>query len=316
MVLESFRRAWNKFSGSYDEYLIDKSRAYPEARNYENFEEALVLGIVKGLAERGKDIAFIEAGSGTGRYMEILGYKITPHKKPLNSVYSYDEKLSQRLKLIVGVDFSEKMIGITIEKLKRAFVGKGIKLFDRLKQEDKLTIKRASIEDTSEDMILKENEKSWTRVVCCLFGTFGNISEDAREKALKRMVEWRGSNGILIVSVFNREKLKALGYYYYKAVSDLLGNPNIDDEKGDVTTDKDFLSHWYSVEELKDLAKKTDSPYKYIIKGDKLGVKEDRFDSLRGLIIISSTEEMKWLSDVLSTIKGEEVPENAIIEVR
>ncbi|GEM_PF-4578856 len=69
IISELFRRAWNSFAPDYDKYIVDKLTAYPEVRNYENFEEALVLGIVKGLADRGKDLAFIEAGSGTGRYV-------------------------------------------------------------------------------------------------------------------------------------------------------------------------------------------------------------------------------------------------------
>lgn len=253
IISELLRRVWNKLSRDYDKYIIEKPSAYPEARNYENFEEALVLDILKALADRGKDIAFIEAGSGTGRYMKILGYKIISHKKPVNSVYSYDESLSRRLKLIVGVDFSEKMIEITIEKLKSVVVENGINLFDKLVQGDKLKLINGHIENTNEDRILKANEKSCTRVVCCMFGTFGNISEEDREEALKRMVAWRGSNGVLIVSLFNRERLKDPGYYYYKAVSDLYGNPRFDYSKWDVTTDKDFLSHWYSLEELKEL---------------------------------------------------------------
>lgn len=318
-IAELLRQVWTNLSVDYDKYIIDKSSAYPEARNYENFEEALVLGIIRGLAERGKDVAFIEAGSGTGRYMKLLGYKIIPHKKPLNSVYSYDENLARRLKLIAGVDFSEKMIGITREKLKRAVVENGINLFDKLMQGNKLRLINEGIENTSADGILKEHEKGWTRVVCCMFGTFGNISEEDREEALQRMVEWRGSNGILIVSLFNRDRLKNdLGYYYYKGVTDLYGNPNFDYDKWDITTNKGFLSHWYGLDEVKELAKKTDSQYKYIIMGEKLRVQNDLLDSRRGLIFVASNEELKWLNDVLRAIKGrgkEEVPENAIVEV-
>ena len=318
-IAELLRQVWTNLSVDYDKYMIDKSSAYPEARNYENFEEALVLGIVRGLADRGKDIAFIEAGSGTGRYMKLLGYKIIAHKKPVNSVYSYDENLSRRLKLIVGVDFSEKMLRITREKLKSAVVENGINLFDKLTQGNKLRLIYKGIENTSEGMILKANEKGLTRVVCCMFGTFGNISEDDREEALRRMIEWRGRSGVLILSLFNRDRLKNnIGYYYYKATSDLLGNPKFDYDKGDVTTDKDFLSHWYGLDEVKELAKKTDSQYKYIIMGEKLGVQNDLFDSRRGFIFVASTEEMKWLNDVLQAIKGrgkEEVPENAILGV-
>lgn len=249
--------------------------------------------------------------------MKILGYKITPHKEPKNNVYSYDENLSRRLKLIIGVDFSEKMIEITRKKLKSAVVENGINMYDKLMQENKLRLIHERIENTKEDRILKEGEKGWTRVVCCMFGTFGNISEEDREEALKRMVEWGGSNGILIISLFNIDKLIDLGYYYYKAVSELLGNPRFDYSKGDVTTDKDFLAHWYSLEELKELVKKTDSQYRYIIIGEKLGVKSDILDSRRGLIVISSNEEMKWLRDVLRAIKGrEEVPEDVIMEVK
>lgn len=62
--------------------------------------------------------------------------------------------------------------------------------------------------------------------------------------------------------------------------------------------------------------KKTDSQYKYIIMGEKLGLKNDILDSRRGLIFVASNEEMKWLNEVLRAIKGkEEVPENAIMEV-
>lgn len=316
IISELLRRAWDIFSVNYDKYIIDKSTAYPLVRNYENFEEALVLGIIKGLADRGEDITFIEAGSGTGRYMKILGYKITPHKEPKNNVYSYDENLSRHLKLIAGVDFSEKMIETTRRKLKRIVIEDGINMYDKLVQGNKLRLINEDIKNTSVDDILKGNEKRWTRVVCCMFGTFGNISEEDREEALKRMVEWRGSNGILIISLFNRDRLKDLGYYYYNAVRDLYGNPGFDYNKWDVTTDKNFLSHWYGLEEVEELAKKTDSQYKYIIIGDKLQVKNKIFDSQIGFIFISSNEEMKWLKGVLRALKGkEEVPENAITEV-
>lgn len=315
-IPELLRGLWNKLSGDYDKYVIDKSSAYPEARNYENFEEALVLGILKGLADRGKDVAFIEAGSGTGRYMKILGYKITPHKKPVNSVHSYDDNLSRRLKLIVGVDFSEKMIGITHEKLKSLVVEKGITLFDKLVQGDKLRLINDRIENTKEDRILKKNEKDWTRMVCCMFGTFGNISKEAREEALKQMAEWTGSNGVLITSVFNRDKLKDLGYYSYWAVRGLIGVPEFDYDNGDVTTNQGFLSHWYTLEELRELAKTgIDLRYKYIIVGEKLGVQNDTLDTRRGLILVASNEEILWLDDLLRALRGEEVPENAVVGV-
>ncbi|MDI6811877.1 MAG: hypothetical protein QMD80_09505, partial [archaeon] len=61
LISELLRRAWDIFSVNYDKYIIDKSTAYPLVRNYENFEEAVVLGIIKGLADRGEDITFIEA---------------------------------------------------------------------------------------------------------------------------------------------------------------------------------------------------------------------------------------------------------------
>ncbi|GEM_PF-6677529 len=157
--------------------------------------------------------------------MEIFGYKIIPRKKPVNSLYVYDENLSRRLKLIVGVDFAEKMIETTRKKLRSIIVEDGINMYDKLVQKNKLRLINERIDDTSEGMVLKEEEKGLTRVVCCMLGTFGNISEGDRELALKRMVEWRGNNGVLILSLFNRDKLKDLGYNYYIAVKGLWGNP-------------------------------------------------------------------------------------------
>ncbi len=92
--------------------------------------------------------------------------------------------------------------------------------------------------------------------------------------------------------------------------------PEFDYDNGDVTTNQGFLSHWYTLEELQELAKtRIDLRYKYILVGEKIGVQNDTLDTRRGLILVASNEEIHWLDDLLRAIKGEEVPENAVVEV-
>jgi hypothetical protein len=312
------RRLWSRLSKDYDEYVTNKLTAYPEIRLYENFEEALVLGILRRLAERGEEIAFIEAGSGTGRYMELLGSKITRELISVNNVsLGYDDKLSNQLKLIVGIDFAAEMIEKTQNKLKQISDEKGRNLYDRITGENRLKLITGPIEGITADVILASKEGRLNRFVCCLFGTLGNVSEENRQKALEHLVDWTGDNGILLLSVFNQGRLKDLGYHSYQAVKGLIGTPDFDYDKGNVTTDKEFSSHWFSFDELYGMAReKVRLRHRYIVIGENLAVRNNQHDSRRGLLLVASKQEIRgWLCDVLKEIKGEEVPQNTVKEV-
>jgi SAM-dependent methyltransferase len=310
------RSFWNKASQNYDEYVTDKVTAYPEIRNYENFEESLTLAIVNYLATKGKDFAFIEAGSGTGRYMEILGYKVVRSiKNSQAGLFPYDDSLSKYLKVIVGIDFAKRMI-VTAERRLRGIINEeGNSLYELLG--DRLRFINRPIEDISEELILKGDEKGLTRFICCMFGTLGNIHREARKRAVRCMSRLVGDDGILLLSVFNRNKLKELGYYSYWAVQGLIGVPDINYEEGDVITKKGFLSHWYTIDGLSALAGEIDVKYKRLLVGERLGIQneERKLDARRGLMLVASTGDTGWLYDVLREIKRDEVPKDSILKL-
>jgi len=301
----------------YDKYVTNKPTAYPEIRLHENFEEAFILGMLDRLARTGENVAFIEAGSGTGRYMELLARKTTRRVTPAtNSLSHYDERLAKTVKLIVGIDFARKMVKATMKRLMEIKMEDGRELYDFLDSEDKLRLIVANIKDVSESKILVGWERGLSRFVCCLFGTLGNITDTDRSTVLMRLREWTGDQGVLLVSVFNRDRFLDLGKQSYWGVSGLIGHPKFDDARGEITSERGFFSHWFTLAELRGMARDDIGlRHTYIVRGDILGIESSIQDSRRALILVASNREMAWLPEVLRGMKDGSLPAGTIEEV-
>lgn len=308
---ESLAKNWNDWSSMYNPCIIEIESRCMEARKYENFEESFLLCFIKDFFLKiSQNFTLIEFGSGTGRFMELLGFIVTKQaeKKPrFNKRFDYDEKLDKHLKGIVGIDFSEKMIAITKEKLESQ------KLI-RLTEQGRVSLINKAIQDVNpHDFAIASNSPI---LICCMFGTFGNLPKADLDIALQKMYNIAGENGIIIISVFNKEEIKPKAIEYYNSIIPLWGEPDysrIDD--GDITTNKGFFAHWFEAVELCTAVRES-FPSAIIIVGNKLKIKNSDMDSERGLILVASKRriEVDMVRKVLEEIKGGSISKDSFYE--
>jgi len=241
----------------YFRNVVHPTKAAWSARSYERFEDIFILSYLDNLLKK-KEVTFIDAGSGPGRYLILLGSKINVNScKELKrnsetaSLYKYDEMYDKNLLNIIGIDYSEEMTSHSARLLKK--YGLGQYLNERIHP----------ITGIVQNFNLNKQTLDQThKVIVCTFQTLGNQENmDLQLQLLESMKKLALPHGTIIVSVFNKKLFKDFGLktFYGREVKQTVGEiiTSKQDENNSVLRTKNGIySKWFSKDDLEQLFKK------------------------------------------------------------
>lgn len=242
----------------YFKNVVHPTEAAWSARSYERFEDIFITNYLDTLLQN-QEVIFLDAGSGPGRYMILLGSKIMASsckklkRSPETSkLYKYDERYDRNLKYIIGIDYSEEMTSHCARLLKRYGLGK-------LLNERIFPITGITQNFNLNQKILENMHK----VIVCTFQTLGNQeSIDLQVQMLKSMKKLASPHGTILISVFNKKLFKDFGLkkFYGREVRRTVGEivtTKEDVENAILRTSKGVYSKWFSRDDLEDLFRRT-----------------------------------------------------------
>ncbi len=246
--------ASNNMAKQYFRNVVHPIDAARSARSYERFEDIFVIQYLDKLL-KDKKVVFIDAGSGPGRYLLLLGSKISEDsckelkKRPETGIlYKYDTSYKRNLSHIIGIDYSLEMTNHSTKLLRR--YGLGNYLYNRI----------FPINGIVQNFHLNHKIFDETyKVIVCTFQTLGNQeNHDLQVQLLKSMKSLAQPHGAIIVSVFNKRLFKSFGLktFYGKEVRKTVGDIVTSKEDEDnfiLRTTKGVYSKWFSKEELEGL---------------------------------------------------------------
>lgn len=238
----------------YFKNVVHPTEAAWSARSYERFEEIFIMNHLDSLLKT-KKVTFVDAGSGPGRYLLLLGSKIAINsckdlkKNPETAkLYQYDENYEKKLRYVIGIDYSEEMILYSTRLLKKYGLGQFLntRIFPVTSIAQNFNLNKKILSDTH-------------KVIVCTFQTLGNQENtELQVQMLKSMKNLALPGGTIIVSVFNKKLFKDFGLkkFYGREVKRTVGD--IVTSKQDVQdailrTSKGVYSKWFSKDDLEDL---------------------------------------------------------------
>jgi SAM-dependent methyltransferase len=246
--------ASNNMAKQYFKNVVHPTDAAWSARSYERFEDIFIVRYLDKLLKDRK-VVFVDAGSGPGRYLLLLGSKISSNscrelkKNPdTERLYKYDAYYEKNLRYILGIDYSEEMT-LHSAKLLRKY-GLGSHLYERIFPITGI------VQDFNLNNAVFDNAY---KVIVCTFQTLGNQeNRELQVQLLKSMKRLASPNGTIIVSVFNKRLFKDFGLktFYGREVKRTVGNiiASKEDEKNSVLrTTKGVYSKWFSKNDLESL---------------------------------------------------------------
>jgi hypothetical protein len=234
----------------YRQHVADPAVASMEAVNYEKYEDIVLRKIMNAVLSTEDSVAMVELGSGVGRVIHQYGSCISSDPKACVRYRRLGPELyrqksldnPERLKLILGIDFSVDMLQKSVSWLKQDRLGE-------LVREGRIVQVLGSIRSLKLDFGAA-GLSNLRRVVCILFQTIGNqIGLDLQVEMLSKAKEIAGTNGVVIVSAFNGESFAEQGREYYRSIGGSVGKPWA---WGDnfFLSDKGVYSYWLSKTEL------------------------------------------------------------------
>jgi len=249
--------AGKSMAKQYFRNVVHPKHAAWSARAYERFEDIFIVNYLNGLLKN-KQVTFIDAGSGPGRYLILLGSKISINScKELKknsetaTLYRYDNTYDKNLRYVLGIDYSEEMISHSTRLLKK--YGLGQHLYKRI----------FPITGIVQNFHLSQKGFDQThKVIVCTFQTLGNQENiDLQVQLLQSMKKLALPHGTIIVSVFNKKLFKDFGLrtFYGREVKETVGeiiNSKQDQENSILRTKRGIYSKWFSKEDLGKLFKK------------------------------------------------------------
>lgn len=253
----------------YFRNVVHPTDAAWSARSYERFEEIFITNYLDSLLKT-KKVTFVDAGSGPGRYLLLLGSKIGINsckdlkKNPETSrLYQYDPVYEKNLKYIIGIDYSEEMVSHSTRLLKKYGLGKFLN--ERI----------FPITGIAQNFNLNTKALSGThKVVVCTFQTLGNQENVNLQVAmLKSMKKLAMPHGTILVSVFNKKLFKDFGLkkFYGREVKRTVGEivaSKQDVKNAILRTSKGVYSKWFSKDDLESLFRRAKIS-KYVIMDEK-----------------------------------------------
>jgi SAM-dependent methyltransferase/uncharacterized protein YbaR (Trm112 family) len=238
----------------YFKNVVHPTEAAWSARSYERFEEIFIINHLDSLLKT-KKVTFVDAGSGPGRYLILLGSKIgTDSCKELKKnpetakLYRYDENYEKKLCYVIGIDYSEEMILHSTRLLKKYGLGKFLntRIFPVTGIAQNFNLNKKIFSDTH-------------KVIVCTFQTLGNQENaELQVQMLKSMKNLASPRGTIIVSVFNKKLFKDFGLkkFYGREVKRTVGEivaSKQDVQDAILRTSKGVYSKWFSKDDLEGL---------------------------------------------------------------
>ena len=241
----------------YFRNVVHPTHAARSARSYEQFEEIFILNYLDNLLKN-KEVTFIDAGSGPGRYLILLGSKISinsckelKRNSDTEALYKYDKMYDKNLRNIIGIDYSEEMTSHSVQLLKKYGL-------DQYLNERIFPITGIIQNFNLNPQILDQTHK----VIVCTFQTLGNQENmDLQVQLLESMKKLALPHGTIIVSVFNKKLFKNFGLktFYGREVKKTVGEiitSKQDENNSILRTKKGIYSKWFSKDDLEQLFKK------------------------------------------------------------
>ncbi len=240
----------------YFKNVVHPTQAAWSARSYERFEDIFIINYLDSLLLK-KNVTFVDAGSGPGRYLILLGSKIginsckeLKRNSETSNLYKYDELYAKNLKYVIGIDYSEEMTTHCARILRR--YGLGGLLNKRI-----FPITGIAQNFNLNQKILVNTHK----VIVCTFQTLGNQENiDLQVQMLKSMKNLAMPHGTMLVSVFNKKLFKNFGLkkFYGREVRGTVGEiitTSEEIENAILRTSKGVYSKWFSKDDLEELFK-------------------------------------------------------------
>jgi SAM-dependent methyltransferase/uncharacterized protein YbaR (Trm112 family) len=240
----------------YFRNVVHPTHAAWSARSYERFEDIFIVNYLDNILKN-KELTFIDAGSGPGRYLILLGSKIginsckeLKRNSETSTLYKYDKMYDKNLRNIIGIDYSEEMVSHSTRLLKK--YGLGQYLYERI----------FPITGIVQNFHLNQQLDRTHKVIVCTFQTLGNQENtDLQVQLLESMKSLALPHGTIIVSVFNKKLFKDFGLktFYGREVKQTVGeiiNSKQDEDNSILRTTKGVYSKWFSEHDLEQLFKK------------------------------------------------------------
>ncbi|HEV2192666.1 MAG TPA: hypothetical protein VGR54_03500 [Nitrosopumilaceae archaeon] len=241
----------------YFRNVVHPTQAAWSARSYERFEDIFILSYLDNLLKKG-EVTFIDAGSGPGRYLILLGSKISVNSckelkrnSETTTLYKYDKIYDKNLRNIIGIDYSEEMTSHSARLLKK--YGLDQYLNERI----------FPITGIIQNFNLNQQTLDRThKVIVCTFQTLGNQENmDLQVQLLESMKKLALPHGTIIVSVFNKKLFKDFGLktFYGREVKQTVGEiitSKQDENNSILRTKNGIYSKWFSKDDLEQLFKK------------------------------------------------------------
>ena len=238
----------------YFRNVVHPTEAAWSARSYERFEEIFITNYLDSILKK-KPVTFVDAGSGPGRYLLLLGSKIGINsckdlkKNPeTGGLYRYDENYEKKLQYVIGIDYSEEMVSHSTRLLKKYGLGQFLnkRIFPITGIAQNFNLNKKILDDTH-------------KVIVCTFQTLGNQENtELQVQMLKSMKSLALPHGTILVSVFNKKLFKDFGLkkFYGREVKRTVGEimtSKQDVENAILRTSKGVYSKWFSKDDLEDL---------------------------------------------------------------
>jgi len=251
--------ASNNMAKQYFKNVVHPTEAAWSARSYERYEDIFIINHLDKLLKT-KKVSFIDAGSGPGRYMLLLGSKIEINsckelkRNPETSMlYEYDELYDKNLRYVIGIDYSEEMIYHCTKLLKKYGLTHLLneRIFPIVGIAQSFNINRKVLDETH-------------KVIVCTFQTLGNQENvNLQVQMLKSMKKLAEPSGTILVSVFNKKLFKDFGLkkFYGREVKRTVGEiltTKEDEDNAILRTSKGVYSKWFSKDDLENLFSKAE----------------------------------------------------------
>ncbi|MFA4849861.1 MAG: methyltransferase domain-containing protein [Methanoregula sp.] len=245
-ILTFSQERWDIISEKYDKCISLTNNEI--VKEYQNLEELSLLELVDKYLENSdpRDISLIEIGSGTGRFLQKFLLDLQKHES---------NKKLRKIRKIIGVDFSTKMIEKSKKKIKENnSLNSLIKNKVFFINEDAKNIDFEKFENN------KCNIRSSRNIVFCMLNTLGIVLPEDRDAIIKKMLEISKNDGSVFISLYSSDAW-IHARPIYSAMTDITGPIDenaFDDIKHEFQTTQ-YYTKWFSDQDITEIIERNKS---------------------------------------------------------